>query len=273
MNRIFDIIRAALDAALSGTIRRIADFLPNLVSAMVILLLGWIVAKVGEKVTGKLLQTLRVDHIAERRGVTGMLRDIGVRRSPVAVVSRTLFWIVLILFLVPALEALQLTYVSQLVGRFVAYIPNLVAAALIFIIGLAIARLLSASVAASARSAGMEYAPAVGLFIKYFLSLVVIILSLAQLGVQTGILTNIFTVLIVSLGLALALALGLGSRAVVANILAGAFAREHFPEGREIEIQGMRGKVVVVGSVGTEIDCEGRQITVPNTMLMETVVE
>ncbi len=69
------------------------------------------------------------------------------------------------------------------------------------------------------------------------------------------------------------MALGLGSRAVVANILAGAFAREHFPEGREVEIQGMRGKVIAVRSVGTEIDCEGRQITVPNTLLMETVVE
>ena len=184
-----------------------------------------------------------------------------------------IYWVLLILFLVPALNTLQLVYISQLVGQFVSYLPNLLAAVALFLIGLAIARLLAASVTASARNANLEYASAVGAFVQYFLSLIVIILALAQMGVQTTILTNIFIVLIISLGLALALALGLGSRAVIANILAGAFAREHFPEGREIEVQGIKGKIVQVGAVGTSIDSGGRQITVPNTVLMENVVE
>jgi small-conductance mechanosensitive channel len=271
MNRIYQTMVEALSAALNEVIRKVADFLPNLVSAVLILVIGWMVAKISEKVLSKLLQALRLDQVAERKGVLGRLRELGIKRSPAALISRRLFWVLLVLFLVPALETLRLVYVSQLVGQFVTYLPNLIAAALIFLVGLAVGRLLGGSVAAAAKNAGLEYAPAVGMFVKYFLALIVIILALAQLGVRTDILTNLFTVLIISLGLALAL--GLGSRAVVANILAGAFAREHVPEGREIQIQGIKGKIVMIGAVGTAIDSEGQQITVPNTLLMENVIE
>ncbi|MEO8073105.1 MAG: mechanosensitive ion channel domain-containing protein [Acidobacteriota bacterium] len=164
-------------------------------------------------------------------------------------------------------------YVSQLIGRFLSYIPNIIAAILIFIIGLTMAKILGGSVAAFAKSAGLEYAAPVGLFVKYFITLVVIIFGLAQLGVQTNILTIIFAVLVISFGLALALSLGLGSRAVVFNILAGAFAREHFPAGKEVEIQGMKGKILAVGSVTTSVETDGREITVPNTLLIENVFD
>lgn len=99
------------------------------------------------------------------------------------------------------------------------------------------------------------------------------IAALAQIGVRTDILTNVVTVLIISLGLALALALGLGSCAVVANILAGAFVREHLSVGSEIQVQGLQRKVVAVRSVGTSIESEGRQITIPNVVLVENVIE
>ncbi len=273
MQQIYRTIIDALNTALNDIIRKVAGFLPNLISALLILLVGWIAAKAVEKLLERLLGALRIEQIAERRGVAATLRELGIQRSLNALISRIVFWILLILFLVPALEALRLVYVSQLVSQLVTYIPNIVGAAAIFLVGLAIARLLAGSVAAAAKSAGLEYAPAIGMFVQYILTLIVIILSLAQLGIRTDILTNIFTVLIVSLGLAMALALGLGSRAVVGNILAGAFIREHFPEGREVQVQGITGKIVAIGSVSTVIDNGERQITVPNTLLMENVIE
>ncbi|MFN0088154.1 MAG: mechanosensitive ion channel family protein [Blastocatellia bacterium] len=273
MNRIYQTIVSALNTALSDIIRKAADFLPNLVSALLILLIGWIAAKVAEKVLTRLLEALGMNQAAERRGVIGTLAELGIKRPPAQLVSRVLYWVILILFLVPTLETLRLLYVSQLVGEFVAYLPNLIGAALIFLIGLAVARLLAGSAAAAAKNAGLEYASALGMFTRYFLALIVVILSLAQLGVRTDILTNVFTVLIISLGLAMALALGLGSRAVVSNILAGAFIREHFPAGREIRVQGVSGRVVSIGPVGTTVESEGREITFPNTMLMENVIE
>lgn len=273
MQGIYETVSVALQKAVGDNVQKVVEFLPNLISAILILLIGWLIAKLVEKLLARVLKTVSVDDISEKRGITNMLRDIGIKREPSALLGRILFWILLFLFLVPAMEILHLNYVSQLIGQFLSYVPNIIAAILIFIIGLTVAKILGGSVAASAKGAGLEYASAVGVFIKYFITLIVIILGLAQLGVQTNILTIIFAVLVISFGLALALSLGLGSRAVVSNILAGAFAREHFPTGREIEIQGMKGKIVAVGAVTTSVETEGREITVPNTLLIENVIE
>lgn len=269
MNYLYQTILAAFN----DVIRRVAEFLPNIGSAILMLLVGWVVAKIVETVSRNILVGIRTDRAAERIGITGMLQNIGVTRPPSIVLSRFLFWLSIFLFVVSILDALQLVVFSQLVTRLITYLPNAIGALLIVVVGVALARLVGSSVSSSLKRSGLEYAQAIGVFLKYFLSFIAAVLSLAQLGVQTDILTNLVTVLIISLGLALALSLGLGSRPVVANILAGAFAREHFPEGREIQVQGIKGKIVVVGSVATEVDSEGRQITIPNTLLVENIIE
>lgn len=273
MQGIYETVTDALQKALGENIQKVVEFLPNLISAILILFIGWIIAKIIGRLAVKIFQTMNVDTIAENRGITTILHDMGFVRAPSAILGRTIYLILLFLFLIPTFEALKLNYISQLFGQFLTYLPNLVAAGLIFIIGLAVAKIIAGSVAASAKGAGLEYAGAIGLFMRYFLNLVVLILGLSQLGVQTNILTIIFTVLIVSLGLALALALGLGSKSVVSNILAGAFAREHFSAGKEVEIQGVKGKIVTVGSVTTSIETDGREVTVPNTLLIENMIE
>lgn len=272
MQKIFATILSALQSAFQDVLHRITEFLPNLISAILILLMGWLVAKGIALITRRILLALHLDQAIDRRGVSGMFREMGISQSLSTLISQILYWTILLLFLLPALNTLQLSSISQVVGQFVSYLPNLFVGGLIFFVGLAIARFLAGSMTNAARKAELEYASAVGTIVQYFLTLIVIILALAQIGVQTSILTNIFIVLIVSLGLALALALGLGSRAVVANILAGAFAREHFPPGREVEVQGFRGRVVGIGSVSTTIETEDRQITLPNTLLVENII-
>ncbi len=273
MQGIYETVYTALQKAIGENVQTIVEFLPNLISAVIILLIGWIIAKVAEKLVAKILQTAKVDEIAEKRGISHMLKDVGIDRKPSIITSRILYWLLMVLFLVPILNTLGLESVSEIMRNFLAYIPNIIAAILIFIIGLTVARILAGSIAASAKGAGLEYASAIGIFVKYFITLVVLILGLAQIGIETNILTIVFAVLIVSFGLAVALSLGLGSRAVVSNILAGAFAREHFPAGKEINVRGMKGKVIAIGSVTTSIETEEREITVPNTLLIENVIE
>jgi hypothetical protein len=93
------------------------------------------------------------------------------------------------------------------------------------------------------------------------------------IGSANRYLDQYFGVLIISLGIDLALVLGLSSRAVVNNILAGAFVREHHPQERETGVQGIVGRIVCIGSVGTTIESQGPEITVPNIVLREKVIE
>ena len=229
MEGIYQTVYNALQKAIGENVQTVVEYLPNLISAILILLIGWIIAKVVEKIVTRILMTVKVDDIAEKRGITKMMREISIERTPSSLGGRILYWILLLFFLIPAFNALELNYVSQIIAQFLAYVPNIIAAILIFIIGLTVAKILAGAVAASAKGAGLEYASAVGLFVKYFITLIILILGLAQLGIQTDILTIVFAALIISFGLALALSLGLGSRAVVSNILAGAFARNISP--------------------------------------------
>ena len=273
MNHFLQSFSAILRSTLLASLQRIVEFLPNLLSAILILIVGWALAMLVSRLVSRIFRSLRFDAIAERRGLTGTLADIGIDISPSTILSNFAFWLILLLMLEPLTEALRLSYLSRVVARLLAFIPSILAAAVILILGLSLARLISASVTRTARTANLEYAGALGALARYFLSLIVIIITLAQLGVQTAILTVIFAVILLSVGIATALAFGTGSKAVVANILAGAFIRDHFPAGRAIDVQGVQGTVVEVSSVGTTVESNGRIVTVPNSVLMENVVE
>jgi small-conductance mechanosensitive channel len=273
MNSIYTTVVSSFRDSLSHASERVGAFLPSLISALLILLFGWLVAWVVSRIARQIFRTLHLDELAERHGVTRTLSDVGLGRPLSTIISGTIYWLLLLLTLLPTVEALHLTYFTLMIAKLLSYIPTLIAAAVILLVGLSVARFLSLALARTARSANLEYANALGIISRYFLSLIVVVITLAQLGVQTAILTVIFSVILISAGLATALALGYGSRAVVANLLAGAFVREHFPEGRQIEVQGVRGRVVAVNSVGTVLKSESGTVTVPNTVLMENVIE
>ena len=273
MNELFRNIVQTLQTSVLHALESIAAFLPNLLSAVVILFLGWVLAVVLSRLAAKALQTLQVDRLADRHGMSSTLKDVGLPGTLSWLLSAALYWIILLLAVLPAVEALRLVYFTRLVATMLGYLPAMVAAALILLVGLSVARFFSNSLARTAKNANLEYSGAIAIISRYFLSLIVIVITLAQLGVQTAILTVILAVILISGGLATALALGFGSRAVVANILAGAFVREHFQEGRQIEVQGVRGRIVAVHSVGTTLENESGMVTIPNSVLMENVVE
>lgn len=273
MTSLYQTIRYTLATSVLHALAQIAGFVPNLLSAFVILLLGWLLAVLASRIARKALQSVGVDALAERNGITQTLTDLGLTGSLSGFVSGILYWILLLLTILPAVEALRLLYFTRMIARLVGYLPTVIAAAVILLVGLSAARFLSNSLVRTARKAGLEYAGALGVISRYFLSLIILVITLAQLGVQTAILIVILAVILISAGLATALALGYGSRAVVANILAGAFVREHFEPGRVIEVQGVRGTIVSVNSVGTTLKGEAGIVTVPNTVLMENVVE
>lgn len=273
MDHFIDSFSGILRMTLLASLQRVIGFLPNLLSALLILAIGWAVAFVVSRGLMRLFKSLRLDAVAQNRGFTSTLTDIGIDASPSKMVSSLAFWLLLLLMLQPFTQALRLTYLSHLVASLLGFIPSVIAAVVILLIGLSLARLIAASVTRTAKAASLEYAGALGAVARYFLSLIVVIITLAQLGVQTAILTVILAVVLLSLGIASALAFGTGSKAVVANILAGAFIRDHFPQGREIEVQGVHGTVVSVNSVGTTIDASGRVVTIPNSVLMENIVD
>ena len=193
------------------------DFLPNLLGFLIILLIGYVIAKVVAGVVGKLLEKLNIDqHLRDsssHRYVEAALPGA----SPAGVIARVVFWLIFILAITTAVAALGIPAATGFMSDVVAYLPNVIVAILIFIV----AALLAGAVAgAVGRVMGdtatgkvvSAVAPAVIMTIAFFM-------ILEQLQIAPEIVRIAFTAIMFALALGLALAFGLGGRELAADVL------------------------------------------------------
>jgi small-conductance mechanosensitive channel len=250
----------------------IVSFIPRLINGLIILLIGYLVARLVRWLIRTILSRLRVDPLVERTGITGSLRGLGVRAPFSEIVAQTIFALLLLSFLITATQLMGLTAVALLLQRLLNYLPNAIAALIVFLLGGIVAQFTGNLVTNVAASAGIVYAGALGRALQYLISLFVVVLALGTLGIDTTLLVTALTILIAAAGLALSLALGLGARGVVGQILAGYYLRQRLPVGRPIVLDQVRGEVSSVGSVNTLIATAEETIVVPNSLLFESLV-
>lgn len=268
----FEAWRQVMVTSLTELGRTLAAFLPSLIGMLVILGVGWCIAKVVEVVARRVLHRVGLDRTSDRLGVADTLRDAGVLRGPSELIARLLFWVLMLTFLLSAFETLGLTAVAVTIDRVIAYLPNIIAAALVVIVGLLISRFTGNLVASGAGAAGVTYARELGSAARGVVVVMVAILATEQLGVETRVLVAAVTATVAAVVAGLALAFALGSREVVRAILAGHYLRQSLAEGQSVEIEGRRGTLERVGVTDTLFREERGAWSIPNARLLDAVV-
>ena len=215
-----------LGEEVQGMIAGILNFLPHLLAAIVILVIGFIVAKLLEKGTDGLLEKLRFDRALSRGGVDAALQRTGTGLDPSSIVARLVFWIVLLVAIVMAANALGLTAVAAMFQQLVEYIPNVIVAVPILTLGMVIGEFVKDLVAASLGRVGGGMALA--RVAKIAIVTLAVFMALDQLNVASEIVTTAFTLLLGAIALAAALAFGLGNRE-----LAGEYGRRWTEQGAQ----------------------------------------
>jgi small-conductance mechanosensitive channel len=163
--------------------------------------------------------------------------------------------------------------VAQLLEQLVGFLPNLIAAVIIFMLGGVAAQFVGNLIGAVGAASGVTNAARLGRIVQYLISLFVVVLALGQLGLDTAILVTAITIALAAFGLALGLGLGLGARATVQNVLAGYYVRQRFPVGHPVIVNDVRGVVSLIGGVNTVVtSVDGGSVVVPNSLLLESVV-
>jgi small-conductance mechanosensitive channel len=248
-------------------------WLPAILSALLLLIVGWLVARISQALIGRLLHRLGIDRLAERTGIANGLKTIGVQNTLSFLMARTTYWLILIFFILLALGALGLTdVVTSALSGFLAFLPRLVAATVILLIGAFIARVVGDAVTAMTVGSNVPSGRVLGQAVRYSILLVVIILALDELGVQTTILTTIVIVTITALALGLALAFGLGNRDLAHGIMAGFHAREEFSPGQTLTVGDHTGQLLRIGATKALLETGEGQISIPNVALINDVV-
>lgn len=209
-------------AVITGLAAAIAAFmtaLPSVLGALLLLVIGWVVAGFIGGLLSKFLRTIRIDDLAERSGIAGFLRRARVNADAAGVIGGLVKWYVRLVFLLLAANAVGLTAVSGIVNQVLAFIPNLLVAILILGVFSWLATTAKNLVIGAVESAGMPNANALGSLTFVTVLAFGIIAAANQIGVAATLVNTLFIGVVGALALAFGLAFGLGGREEAARIL------------------------------------------------------
>ncbi len=197
----------------------LGQFLPKLIGAILILVVGWLIAKLLQFIVVRGLKTVGFGVITDKAGLDGFLKKGGVKKSTIDVLGLLVYWLAILVTLLTTFNSLGLTVVSELFSRVTEFIPNVIVSVLILTIGLYFARFVSEAITTYTRNVGMQDAPLIGRVTYYGIAVFVVIIALGQMRIADGILYPALLIVIGGIVLALALAFGLGGQKWAADQL------------------------------------------------------
>jgi hypothetical protein len=198
---------------------KIGAFLPDLLAALVILFLGWVGCNLVQRLVLRIFRACQFDRLADRTGITRVLSVGGITQSPVQILSLLVFWFLFLIVLVAALDTLRLPGVAETLDAILLYIPKVVAAIVILILGLYLANFLQTVVQTSCANTGLRQAESIGL-VSYYATVVFVIAGILQiLEIAAEIVMWAFILIFGAICLAIGIAFGLGGRDVAARYL------------------------------------------------------
>lgn len=205
--------------SLYDTAREIGAVLPDLALAIVLLVIGWLFARVIRKIAIRALRFLQADRLAEQSGVDDFLVRGGVEVTTVTLIAGTLYWLILAAVFVVLLEALGVQTADLLLARLAAFIPNLVLAIGILVFGSLLARVVGGLVFSYLSNIGSAAAEPIGALSRWALLVFAVFMAAEQLAIQTAVLVSAFQIAFAAICLAAALAFGLGGREWAAHVI------------------------------------------------------
>ncbi len=197
----------------------VVNYLPNLIGALVVLIIGLIVAAGLAALVEKILEAFRLDVFLEKIGLKPIFERAGVKLRAAYFFGKLVYWFVIVAFLVAITDSLQLYALSVFLGSVLNYLPNVIAAVLIMLAAFIVAHFLRKLVTASVMSAKLHSGPFLGIVTYWAIAVFGVLTALAQLNIATEIIQTIVTGFIAMLALAGGLAFGLGGKDYANHLL------------------------------------------------------
>src|SRR5438270_8024748 len=195
------------------------EMLPRLIVAVVVVILGWLLAKAVRFAIAKGLRAMNFHVLTERAGMDGFLRDGGIRTDTTDIVALIFYWLVILAALVIGFNSLGLAYITDLLTRVVLFVPKVLVALLILAFGAYFARFVCNAVIAYCRNVHIQDAELLGRLARYAIITFVVLIALDQVNIGGDIVRETFLIVLAGLVFALALAFGLGGKEWAAEFL------------------------------------------------------
>ncbi|MBK6901293.1 MAG: mechanosensitive ion channel [Saprospirales bacterium] len=243
-------------------LRQFLAVLPSLTGALLILLIGWLIAKSLSRLIKKLLSRSGVDALAERLNRIELVEKARIRIVPSVLLAKVIYYVLMLVIALAATDVLGIEAVSNLMADIIAYVPNLLTAFLLLFVGLLFADFAKGIVLSATKSIGIPSAGLIANFIFYFILISVAMSALGQAGIDTEFLRANLTILIAGGVLAFALGYGLASREMMANFIASFYSKDKVKLGDTIRIGEVQGEVVAMDNSSLTLEGEDKKLII-----------
>jgi hypothetical protein len=215
---MWDQVQQALNQSMIRVLNELASLLPGLVALVLAVLLATLLGAILYFILRRVLASLEFDERLARWGFRAVA-DWSPANSPTLLLARIVFWAILLLGFLIGIAAFDSTLTSQLVLELFAYLPNVIAAVVVLIVGTVVARFLGRSVLIGAVNMNLQYARLLGTGVKWMILVLAVAMALEHLGIGGSVVTIAFGILFGGIVFSLALAVGLGSKELVSRSL------------------------------------------------------
>jgi hypothetical protein len=258
MNHLPD-ISEILRNTFSTLISQFIDFVPRVIGCLVILTIGYLVARGVKVLVSQLLSRVGFDRIGDKLNEIGIIKQLKTEVKLSDIVAKILYYYILLIFLTFSADTLGVDTITNMVLSLVTFIPKLIAGAVMLQIGVMLSDAIKTAVIALCKSFNVAAAKLVGNIAFVFFLVITLITALGQIGIETTLLESSFILIIGGVVGAFALGYGIASKDVLANMISSFYSRKNYREGQIIKIDNVKGVITRIDN--TSITIVGDNIT------------
>ncbi len=198
---------------------RVWGYIPAIAGAIVILIVGWLAAKLIEAVVVRVLKAVRLDVASDKAGIANVLAQGEIKLTISELIGAVIYWIVVLVVIATALGTLNLSVAADLVARLIEYVPNILAALFIMIVGAFLADFVAKVVLTTASNAGISKARLLAKVARFILITFAVVVAIEQLKIASTLIILAINIILISIGLSIALAFGLGCKDIAGKFI------------------------------------------------------
>lgn len=262
-------IQQALTEMLVGLVGAI----PKFITALVILIIGLIVANIGKKMSIRLLKKLNIDVLGQKLDGIDILQKNNIEIKLSVLIGKFIYGVVMLVFVMTAIGVLDLPVLAELIRDLIRFIPNLIAGFIILIFGLLLSDGLKNVVYTTCKSLGMPSASLISNFVFYFVFINILIVALSQASINTSFIEQNISIIIAGGVLAFSIGYGLASKDIVSSFLASFYTKDRVKIGDKVTVNGVTGIIVDLDKTSITIDTSDSKIIIPLSTLIKENIE
>lgn len=264
-----DTLFRMLSEPLADAFGVVVTYAPMLVGALLLFLIGRVIARMVAKALRRLLNTEPVLAVMETLDLQSVLGFVGIRRSFGDVVSRVIYWIIVLFFATSAFEILGLDVLVTTLQDFISFLPNIFLAAVVMMLAMVVSRLAKNAVISSLKNLDVSFGGVLGTVAQVIVIYFGAIVAAEKLNFNVDVISTNASYVVVGVVAIAVIALGWGTKNAAANLIASHYVKQLFKVGDAVDLCGHAGTIKEINNIATVVATETGVRHIPNSLVIE----